>query len=523
MKIPRSALSLAIIALTLGLASCSTPSAVGTQGQTDSVNNQQDVEIDVVDTQQDAPQSEVELAARGPISGVLKVGGARPFVYARGVASDSNGNLIVVGTGNATSSSDLNEFPAPPNRLNNPGADVFVQKLNASGDTLWTRDLGSDREDYARAVAVGPGNVIAVAGITAGQLRGQPNAGLQDAFVTVYASNGTRLWTRTLGNIGDDGTTSVAFDRFGNVLIAGYACGAGQPLKGNTIKGACDMFLSKYNLAGNRAWTRLFGGDKLEIVGSLAVNAQGEAFIVGGTTVRDAGPAGNQQVTPFVARYSTDGRLTAQYVIPQTETTRTDIARGVAIDRNGDVIVGGTSSSARIADQTAGDNSGFLFKLDRNLGPKWFKVVDNELPFNDEQIFFGTRQIHTVSVDGKGNIYTLGKPNFESETLENVRSAPIQFSPEGKYLNDGGTWETVVERSQPAPFNIASGLYSFAAMSLLPSGDVVVVGDLQGGQVSTQGTTGAFDGAFPTVYGSSGLFTATQGYLVRLSAGLKLQ
>jgi hypothetical protein len=513
---------IAALSLFFNLTSCTSPTAISDQRATK--NDQLDIDLDKIDVTQDAPQVELELAAKGPIFGVLNIAANKPFPYVRGVVNDSNGNLIVVGSSNATARSDGNQFPSDPNRRNNPVADVFVQKLNSGGDLLWSRDLGSDHEDYARAVAVGPSDLIAVAGITAGSLRGQPNAGLQDAFVTVYASNGTRLWTRSLGAIGDDGATSVSFDRFGNVLIAGYACGSGQQIKDNTIKGACDMFLSKYSVGGTRVWTRLFAGEKLDVAGSLAINPQGEAYIVGGTTVRDAGPGGNKQVTPFIAKYSANGNALGQYVIPQTAATETDIARGIAIDKNGDVIVGGTSSSTTILGNTVGVGSGgFLMKLDRNLNLRWFKFVVNEVPFKDQFVYSGSRQIHTVSVDAKGNIYTLGKPNFESETLENTRSAPIRFSSDGQYLDDGGAWETVVERAQPAPFNDASGLYSFAAMTLTPSGDVVIVGELQGGPVSSQSTIGAFDGAFPTVYGSAGQFTATQGYLVRLNPKLELQ
>lgn len=56
---------------------------------------------------------------------------------------------------------------------------------SSSGNRLWTKQWGSNREDAGGAVVTTSSGAVFVAGVTSGDLGG-PTAGSTDAFVTLF-------------------------------------------------------------------------------------------------------------------------------------------------------------------------------------------------------------------------------------------------------------------------------------------------------------------------------------------------
>ena len=104
----------------------------------------------------------------------------------------------------------------------------------------WLRQYGTPLHDWTESIAVAPSGVY-VAGITAGILPGQTNAGNTDAYVRKYNNNGNELWTRQFGTGGGDEGFGIAVDASG-VYIAGHVEGA---LPGQTHAGGRDVFVRK--------------------------------------------------------------------------------------------------------------------------------------------------------------------------------------------------------------------------------------------------------------------------------------
>jgi len=149
---------------------------------------------------------------------------------AEGVATDAAGNIIIAGYTSASLEG-----------TNAGGYDAFVHKYGPDGDTLWTRQLGSDSADFAYGAITDPAGNIIITGSTHGSLEGT-NAGSYDAFVRKYGPNGDTLWTRQLGTTADDQALDVATDASGNIIITGYTEGS---LEG-TNAGASDAFVRKF-------------------------------------------------------------------------------------------------------------------------------------------------------------------------------------------------------------------------------------------------------------------------------------
>ena len=107
----------------------------------------------------------------------------------------------------------------------------------------WTKQLGSIVNDSANSVAIDSNNNVYITGSTGGDLDGNTNMGLNDAFLAKYDSLGTLVWTKQLGSAAQEFANSVAIDSNNNVYITGYTSG---DLDGNTNMGPNDAFLAKY-------------------------------------------------------------------------------------------------------------------------------------------------------------------------------------------------------------------------------------------------------------------------------------
>jgi hypothetical protein len=77
---------------------------------------------------------------------------------------------------------------------------------------------------YVAGYASGATTVFALAsGTDAADISLSTTAGLQDAFVVKYNTNGVPQWARRIAGTGADQGTGISSDASGNVYVAGYA------------------------------------------------------------------------------------------------------------------------------------------------------------------------------------------------------------------------------------------------------------------------------------------------------------
>jgi len=157
--------------------------------------------------------------------------GTGEYDEARGVATDSSGNVYVVGgtKGNL-------------NGISNSGrTDAFVIKFNSSDTKQWTKKLGTWQNDLANGVATDSSGNFYVTGFTYQDMDGNTSAGNADLFVVKYNSSGTKQWTKQLGSSSRDYDYGVATDSSRNVYVSGDTYGG---LDNNTNAG--------YNSSGTK-------------------------------------------------------------------------------------------------------------------------------------------------------------------------------------------------------------------------------------------------------------------------------
>ena len=90
--------------------------------------------------------------------GAVAVFGGTLLNKAYGIAVDSSGNIYT--TGRTAGTADFDPGAGTANLTSNGQTDVFVSKLDSSGNYVWAKNLGGTNYDWGQAVAVdSSGNV----------------------------------------------------------------------------------------------------------------------------------------------------------------------------------------------------------------------------------------------------------------------------------------------------------------------------------------------------------------------------
>jgi hypothetical protein len=230
---------------------------------------------------------------------------------------------------------------------------AFVTKYNSAGVLQWNDSFGDGLATFAESAATdGAGNVY-VAGRTSAGLDG-PLLGLMDGFLRKYDSAGYVLWSRQHGTTsGDTAAHGVAVDALGNAYLSGYTRGN---LDGPNA-GGTDVFLSKYDPAGALVWTRQFGTAGFEASFDLSIDALGGIYLSGSTSGTLApGPDG---VGSFVAKFDLAGN---RMWTREFGTQPGEITYAVSADGLGNVFAAGITKGSLGGPFQGGDWDGFLLK-----------------------------------------------------------------------------------------------------------------------------------------------------------------
>jgi hypothetical protein len=147
---------------------------------------------------------------------------------------------------------------------------IYVVRINAGGDTLWTRRYGGPGMDYGSGIRETPDGGFMVLGTTYSY-----GAGGSDIYLVRTDADGDTLWTRTYGGPGDE---------WGYDLIQtpdmGYAIGGRTSSYG---AGMQDFYVVKIQADGDIIWTQTHGGPANDL--GLSIRETGDhGFIMCGYT-----------------------------------------------------------------------------------------------------------------------------------------------------------------------------------------------------------------------------------------------
>ncbi len=96
--------------------------------------------------------------------------------YAYNVTTDANGNVL--SSGNFSGTVDFDPGPGNSNLISNGGQDVFIQKMDANGNFIWAKSIGSTDNDWSTQIKTdAAGNVYVLCGFK-NQMDADPGVGV---------------------------------------------------------------------------------------------------------------------------------------------------------------------------------------------------------------------------------------------------------------------------------------------------------------------------------------------------------
>ena len=203
-------------------------------------------------------------------------------------------------------------------RMQRGNGDIFVMKVDKSGETVWVSTFGGSMLEEATALVTAANGDLIVAGQTSsndGDFSGQ-NRGDWDVFVVRLDSNGSLLWKTTLGGSGRDAGTSLSLTYDGGIALAGYTNSVDGDFQ-DLNRGQSDLFVAKLDSNGHVAWHRCYGGKKDDYAQSIVSAASGEIVVAGNTSSDDGDIEGMSkgQSDVFIMTLDLDGNVSTKRLL----------------------------------------------------------------------------------------------------------------------------------------------------------------------------------------------------------------
>lgn len=182
--------------------------------------------------------------------------------YANNCVIDASGNIYLAGSTTFSSQSVIATAGAHQSVYGGGSSDLFLLKLNSSGERQWCTFYGGPSTEAFPFCAIDPIGNIYISGIT-NSIEGistpcsyQQNYGgsVSDAFLVKFTALGERLWGTYYGAFGYEDWPSCTCDALGNIYVTGYtstqtssvmtSAGAHQTMHGG---GGFDGFIVKFD------------------------------------------------------------------------------------------------------------------------------------------------------------------------------------------------------------------------------------------------------------------------------------
>ncbi len=315
------------------------------------------------------------------------------------IAVDSGLNAYIAGS---TESTDFPPSPGHIGNLTGT-ANVFIAKFNSQASALlYSTYLGGSDTDYPAGISVDAGFNVFVSGTTNSPdfptlngLAATPTSA-NHVFVSKLDAGANLLYSTYLASSGVDTASGVAVDSQDRIYVTGTTTSTDFPttpnswstLSGFVPPGTIELFFSKLDPtqpgAGGLLYSSYLGGSLVNsgtptvIGGGIAVDTNCNAYISAGTNYTDMKPLVNAYQGTLLSTAGTNAWL-AQFVVPTNSNcgsdytvnyatyfggSGSDVAYGISVDNAHIAYVVGSTTSGDIAIPTSDSIPPFQACLD---------------------------------------------------------------------------------------------------------------------------------------------------------------
>lgn len=302
--------------------------------------------------------------------------GASNTESARALVLDAAGNIYY--TGSFTGTVDFDPGATTFN-LSSPGTnkqDVFVSKLDGSGNFIWAKNMGGTADDIGYAIAIDANNNVYTTGSFSATADFDPGvavvsftaAASTDMFISKLDPTGNYIWAKQFTCALGKG---IAVDNNFNVYTTSafngtvdFDPGPGTFTMATGVIGDADIFISKLDISGNFVWAKKLGGLNTNPDDGLAItlDANNNVYSTGyfsGTGDFDPGvgtytmtSAGGTNNDVFVSKLDQAGNFI--WAVQMGGTSSVDQGNSIVVDALGYIYLSGIFVGTGDFDPTAG-------------------------------------------------------------------------------------------------------------------------------------------------------------------------
>lgn len=357
------------------------------------------------------------------------------------VDTDNDGNIVF---GGQTQSKTNIATPGSYQEVakgTNFNYEVFLGKMDGSGNRIWATYFGGEDEDFMGSLRVDAHNDIYLAGYTfsktgiaspgayqTGYASGPNPQDFGDAFVARFNGQGNRLWSTYYGGASADDFRGIAVNNEGTVYVSGFTRSAGlatsDAFQATFAGGSADGLLVSFDRDGKRIWATYYGGNNEDGFEAITCDSKGDV-LAGGTTLSGNGIAttgawlsalaGGIRDGMIVKFSSTGKRLWGTFYGGSEE----EMIYGITTDANDNIIVTGfTFSPNNIGTADAYQP---VYEMP---GAYWTPFIGKLKPSGTQLLwgtYYGTGGTYgsgigeEVVTDASGNVFACGTTMFASK------------------------------------------------------------------------------------------------------------
>jgi len=390
------------------------------------------------------------------------------------------------------------------------GADSFLPVTKENPNNKITNSLGSITETGLKSYLEGSSQSISI-GYSFLENKIGFDIGNYEKGKTLVIDP-TLVWGTYFGGDSDEYALGISIDSLSNSYLTGEVNSITQfePSRSSLVPygGDGNVFLAKFNSAGNIVWTTYFGGDGEDKGNSICLSKSGNIYITGQTestngiatsgAYQTSMAGGNTYGDAFLAKFNKSGSLNwATYFGGEGD----EFGAGVSVDTSENVYFTGStsivcSSCRKIATSgayqtyNAGTWDVFLAKFSSSGSIFWATY------YGGTSVDLG----YGVSIDASGNVYITGR-TFSGSGIATSGAYKTFLRTTGYWAN----WDCFLAKFSSAgslKWSTYFGGYAddFAnGICADPFGNVYITGGTTGNSDSVA-TSGAFETSYPGGY-----------------------
>jgi hypothetical protein len=291
--------------------------------------------------------------------------------------------------------------------------DYWVWKMDEKGDLDWQKSFGGTGVDLLQSIRITSDGGYVLAGISnskKGLDKQEDCKGNDDFWIIKLNAKGNELWQKTIGGSGQEKLHSITITSDRGYLLAGSSASY-KSLKSSTgiedvygktenTRGNLDYWVVKLKNDGTVEWQKTFGGKYVDELKGVAILKNGNYLVAGTSNSSVSGDKTEENLglnDYWLLQLDPFGNLVWQKTIGGTQD---DNLFTVTATKDGGFIVGGNSNSSTSTTKTRGSEKGsdfWVVKFDAESSIQW-----------QESYNYGEYDVLTSIIENIDETYLIG-------------------------------------------------------------------------------------------------------------------